>query len=249
MESTGLVGKIQVSQEIAELLYAAGKGRWLTQREDRVVAKGKGELTTYWLLYHSGEKSELTSDVDRSSDDVHSDDVSSYSDESAMEVIEEDEEDAVLPQYAEVSAKTSRLIDWNKDLLAKLLKAVAARRQALNEGAPVTKLDEGFTRNNDGTVLEEVQEIVALPAYDPHVMKREVDPKTIDLGDDVERELGNYIATIASMYRDNPFHNFDHASHVTLSVSKLLTRIVAPTDVDFDNNATRSQMLHDHTYG
>lgn len=219
------------------------------QREDKVVAKGKGELTTYWLLYHSGEKSELTSDADRSSDDAHSDEVSSYSGESVMEAIEEDEEDTTLPQHADVSAKTSRLIDWNKDLLARLLKAVVARRQALDEGDPVTKVEENFTRSNDGTVLEEVQEIVALPAYDPRVMKREVDPKTIDLGEDVEQELGNYVATIASMYRDNPFHNFDHASHVTLSVSKLLSRIVAPTDVDFDNNATRSQMLHDHTYG
>eukprot|EP00980_Cylindrotheca_fusiformis_P022732 scaffold9661_cov104-Cylindrotheca_fusiformis.AAC.1 len=28
------------------------------------------------------------------------------------------------------------------------------------------------------------------------------------------------------MYQDNPFHNFHHASHVTASVKKLLTRIV-----------------------
>lgn len=32
-------------------------------------------------------------------------------------------------------------------------------------------------------------------------------------------------------YRNNPFHNFEHASHVTMSVVKLLSRIVAP-DLD-----------------
>jgi class 3 adenylate cyclase len=34
MESTGLRDKIQVSQETADLLIAAGKTSWVTQRED-----------------------------------------------------------------------------------------------------------------------------------------------------------------------------------------------------------------------
>jgi len=68
---------------------------------------------------------------------------------------------------------------------------------------------------------------------------------------------------IASTYRDNPFHNFEHACHVTLSVSKFLKRIVAP-DIDFgkaagaaeDSNsgtlmAAKSMafQLHDYTHG
>eukprot|EP00980_Cylindrotheca_fusiformis_P011134 scaffold2557_cov121-Cylindrotheca_fusiformis.AAC.17 len=41
---------------------------------------------------------------------------------------------------------------------------------------------------------------------------------------------------VASMYQDdNPFHNFEHASHVTASVKKLLTRIV---NVDDGNGLT-----------
>ena len=43
--------------------------------------------------------------------------------------------------------------------------------------------------------------------------------------------LENYVAGIASMYRDNPFHNFEHASHVTMSVTKMLSRIVG-SDLD-----------------
>ena len=41
-----------------------------------------------------------------------------------------------------------------------------------------------------------------------------------------------YITDVASMYRDNQFHNFEHATHVTSSVKKLLKRIV---NVDQDN--------------
>lgn len=33
------------------------------------------------------------------------------------------------------------------------------------------------------------------------------------------------------MYKDNPFHNFEHASHVTMSTVKLLSRIASP---DYD---------------
>lgn len=49
MESTGMPGRIQVSQETADQLMMKGKAYWLTAREDVVVAKGKGELATFWL--------------------------------------------------------------------------------------------------------------------------------------------------------------------------------------------------------
>ena len=134
-----------------------------------------------------------------------------------MEPVEEEEEPQ--PVYSEVSAKTARLIDWNKDLLLRLLKAIVARRQARNNTGPSTEPDENFDRAQGVTILDEVTEVVALPAFDPSVVKREVNPDTLELGEDVVEELGSFVATIASMYRDNPFHNFDHASHVTLSVS------------------------------
>jgi len=70
------------------------------------------------------------------------------------------------------------------------------------------------------------------------------------------------------LYRKNPFHSFEHASHVTMSVIKLMTRIVAPSDLDLgstarektihegDENAAdkgrlqkEASSLHDHTYG
>merc|ERR1712157_201674 len=39
-------------------------------------------------------------------------------------------------------------------------------------------------------------------------------------------QLKDYLTQIASMYQQNPFHNFEHACHVTSSVRKLLSRIV-----------------------
>ena len=45
-------------------------------------------------------------------------------------------------------------------------------------------------------------------------------------------------------YDYTAFHNFSHANHVTMSVTKLLSRIVAPDVEDMHNKS-----LHDHTYG
>lgn len=66
MESTGQRRKIQVSKETADLLRADGKGHWLEPRADAVVAKGKGELQTFWVT--SGMSSE-GSGVDSSNDE------------------------------------------------------------------------------------------------------------------------------------------------------------------------------------
>ena len=49
------------------------------------------------------------------------------------------------------------------------------------------------------------------------------------------------------MYLDNPFHNFEHASHVSMSVVKLMSRIVTP-DVEAKNSDMEST-LHEYTYG
>jgi hypothetical protein len=62
-------------------------------------------------------------------------------------------------------------------------------------------------------------------------------------------------------YHDNPFHCFEHASHVTMSIVKLLSRIIAPADVheESDEQAAaqdsktvqtrHASNLHDHIYG
>lgn len=50
MESTGSPGKIQVTAATAALLTAAKKEPWLMERAGGVVAKGKGNLKTFWVM-------------------------------------------------------------------------------------------------------------------------------------------------------------------------------------------------------
>lgn len=49
MESTGAPGKIQASQDTADQLAMKGKEDWLVPREGVVIAKGKGEMNTFWV--------------------------------------------------------------------------------------------------------------------------------------------------------------------------------------------------------
>ena len=49
MESNGVRGRIHVSQQTADELIASGKRAWIYPREEKVVAKGKGELQTFFV--------------------------------------------------------------------------------------------------------------------------------------------------------------------------------------------------------
>jgi hypothetical protein len=158
------------------------------------------------------------------------------------------------PQQGLTDEKTARLIDWNVELLLRSLREVVARRQALSEKTQTTK--HCLSVAPGATVLDEVKEIITLPQFDAEAARQEREPEQIVLGPEVEIELHDYVATIAMMYRENPFHNFEHASHVTMSVVKLLSRIVAPSDITVEANSengtgasTFASTLHDHTYG
>jgi hypothetical protein len=63
MESNGVRGRIHVSQSTADELTAHGKSDWLTPREDKITAKGKGEMQTYWVSPSSMASSVATRSI------------------------------------------------------------------------------------------------------------------------------------------------------------------------------------------
>mmetsp|Transcript_22665 Transcript_22665/g.50613 ORF Transcript_22665/g.50613 Transcript_22665/m.50613 type:complete len:1177 (+) Transcript_22665:27-3557(+) len=218
MESTGKVNKIQVSQVTADLLKDARKSQWLQPREEAVEAKGKGLMITYWVEPKSHAVSSTNTSVTRQSS---ADD---------------------FPHSPRVSSQTERLINWNIDVLERLLKKIVARRVALKRKS--TSVDWRKPHENILSVLDEVQEVIKLPEYDSKYATHPDNPDSIVLEPRVCFQLREFVTAIALTYHENPFHNFPHASHVGMSVAKLLSRIVAP-DKDFEEH----EQLHDHTYG
>lgn len=159
------------------------------------------------------------------------------------------------------SSTNTRLVDWNVDVLLGLLKRVVAVRKSTltssassfspeKTGEHVASIGTGTTQTTGTTVLDEVKEIITLPNFDAALATEQIDPESIDLDDDVEEQLRAYITTIASMYRDNPFHNFEHACHVTMSIIKLLERVVTPDEINYEGESTAiASDAHNYTYG
>jgi 3'5'-cyclic nucleotide phosphodiesterase len=157
-------------------------------------------------------------------------------------IIEEDD-DLVYSR----DEKVDRLIDWNVEVLVGLLEKVVSRRFEVH----------GRTLSNRSTpipgescnILDEVNEIVALPPFDPKAAMRSGEC-TLKLPNEVKFQLRVFVTTIASLYlRGNAFHNFDHASHVLMSANKLMKRIVSHDDIDSNNimdREAKSKCVEEH---
>jgi hypothetical protein len=67
------------------------------------------------------------------------------------------------------------------------------------------------------------------------------------LMEEILSQMRDFLTHIAGMYRENSSHNFEHASHVTASVKKILTRIIS-THQESSDYVDRVD-LAGHSYG
>lgn len=202
MESTGFCNRIHLSQETADLLQASGKSHWLQMRKERICAKGKGELQTYWLATGGDDEQGMGTDLTENGSDSHFDENQEVTEAHLMG------ENYTAP----LSEKQMRLVGWNAEILCRKLEDIVARRKAQGTvpDSP-TYLDEVEIMQSEscfGMALDEVVEIIELPRYHATGVV-EADPKP--LGAKVVEQLMDYVQTIASMYHSNSFHNFEHA--------------------------------------
>lgn len=257
MESTGIPNRIQVSEKTGELLKEAGKDYWLVAREEKVQAKGKGELVTFFLDLNGNDGASST----------------------GSQVSEEDYFASARVQLDMVASEEKRMrgAEWTVEVMANLLKSMIASRAArkVKRDAPVIiqNLETESLLRQNGDVIEEVAECIILPDFTGVDSLAKPD-ETLD--PTVLEELRSYIQTISCLYNNSnceywpapvshwlhsifslsfsllpfvflssaAFHCFEHANHVVQSVNKLLSRIVAP-----DLDAASEQNLHDYTFG
>jgi 3'5'-cyclic nucleotide phosphodiesterase len=122
----------------------------------------------------------------------------------------------------EAAAKHQRLVDWNVDLFTKLLQKVSSRRSSNAQSSEYEPLQSPDTTTvSVGYPVDEVTEAIDLPTCCPFPL---VSPATSTPAV-VSEQLREFILSIATVYRDNAFHNFDHASHVVMNTIKLIRRI------------------------
>ena len=186
MESTGVPDKIQISQETWYYLVASGKSHWCIPREDTVSAKGKGELSTFFLHMETAGRTKAKS----------------YKNGKPPELSEFEVENEAIK-------KRNRMVDWTSEILSTLLSEIVARRQAVGSGSDpkqkIEKAENSLSRNGGNqTVIDEVQEIIILPEYNATAASRDlVMDDIVLLSKDVRDELHDYVRCVAGLYRDN----------------------------------------------
>jgi hypothetical protein len=129
----------------------------------------------------------------------------------------------------QVSRAARALIDRNVSLLRRALKNIVALRDGVEAAGDHPENADTTLDIRTGYLLEEVRATIEIPK---EAAKFRRDPDTIELGLEVEDQLQDYVRVISSMYRDNAFHNFEHASHVLQSANKLVSLVVTPDDTD-----------------
>lgn len=196
MESTGVPNRIQVSQETADLLIAADKKHWLVPRDDKVSAKGKGELVTYFLKQSSEDR------LARGSWTGNASDTASSSGNSLDRSSCLDDTEAIANRH--------RIADWMAEVLGCLLKEIELRRKTAGINSESrSKIDEleraSLSNRGNSTVIDEVEEIIELPEFNADAVQLEskLDGMDVPLRKEVTDELREYVRTIATHYNDN----------------------------------------------
>ena len=208
MEGTGVVNKIHISQATADLLIANGKQHWITRRREPIEVKGKGSMQTYWVdpKYHDSLGSEEEEEFSVSS-----------SASSSLEDQEETGEDS----------KTDRLVDWNVDILERLLRQVIANRDTNSTARRVSLKAPHFKFEvDDGSILDEFADVIDFTKPDTPP----VAPDAVELPEHVSMQLRMFVKNVASLYQPNEYHNFEHSCHVSMSLVKLVSRVVGPDE-------------------
>jgi class 3 adenylate cyclase len=258
IENTGQPKKIQISQSTADLVKEGGKEYWIREREEKVQVKGKGDMQTYWVIprtiatmlgpsAHGLISRSAQEPMKRKS---HSDDKDLIPSSGLMWG---DAKELVRTNVGKdaKATKQERLVNWQVEKLSTSLKQVLEFRAAMKKSKGVEEADRWIEPiTTESSVIEEVVESITIPQIEPNVLARaKMEPVAVDLSPEALDQLRDYVSIISSLYRTNPFHNFEHANHVTQSVNKLLSRVKEPSLFDKLDKIASAGDLHHYTHG
>ena len=138
-------------------------------------------------------------------------------------IAKEGKDDGTITKDAASSKHMQRLVDWNNEVLEQFLKQIIAKREATGKenqtDIPVIVIDEGKT------ILDEIPDQITFPAFDADSASEKLDVSKIQLPLAVASQLMEYVSHVSSQFRDHAFHCLDHASYVSMTAKKLLSRL------------------------
>jgi hypothetical protein len=206
METSGASNRIHLSSDTAEILMAAGKGSWIEKRKEQVNVKGKGPQTTYWVRVVQDAAAESARSGSVSNDGVVHPLVSADIDATKFAP------QADLDSRKIANTKIGRLVEWNVAVLTKRLQAIQLYRNRSDAIEP--KVTEQLKRHVHGIAL----------------MYRENPFHNFEVGQGDGISVFECSICRSQLYSDLNYFYFtviqcQHASHVTMSCMKMLSRV------------------------
>jgi hypothetical protein len=108
-------GRIQLSQTTADLIRSAGKDAWVQPRKDTVVAKGLGEVKTFWLEQDAKQQAV------KSSQSINSSETGSEGDGETPP-----SKQTELTERTSLDTKHGRNVDWMTEVLSDYVKQIVS---------------------------------------------------------------------------------------------------------------------------
>lgn len=196
-----------MSQATVDLLTKAGHSHWFISRGNKIFLKGKGSMQTYWLRRSAVQRSKS---------------IDSLSDISVLDEQDDEDDDAKsiadlkVENVADGMNKMERLVEWNVEVLTSLLQQIIASRSGdVKSIRPLAGVEKQV--GSGATILEEFVPIIPLKRIDEKELKKRRRARSIEIGSQAKSQLRKYLSTIAGLYKDNPFHNFEVSSCLQMS--------------------------------
>jgi hypothetical protein len=126
-------------------------------------------------------------------------------------------------------------------VMLRLLKQVVAKR--MSSGQESWEEEPTLEQKEGHIVLDEVKEVIDLPRFKYY--RAELNPDSVDLPEEAEKQLRGFVAAVSNAYHNNSFHCLQHASQVTTALTKLLSRVVATSLDNLENEVEDDDSLED----
>ena len=219
MESNGQAGKVQISEQMANVLAFEGRSHWYIPRPDKIIAKGKGELQTYWLQ-----------------DDLMSQYKRDLEQPKQQQQQQQNQLGTLWKHLDDVNnIQVQQLTEWNFQQLEILIKKIVAMNLAHQMDADVSVTDDDCEplqyQESDGTILDEL-EIDAnassnlIPVNNNKMNNhKNSNYESVVLPPKVVLELLGFVKAIAANFQNNPFHNYQHSCHMIRSMIQLMDEL------------------------
>jgi len=143
-------------------------------------------------------------------------------------------------------SKKATLVDWHTEGLARFLKVVVAQQQASGASKDAEKKlssAESKMVKHRKAPIDEITERIPFPKIQHNLAEVEEAAEEVKLSEEVMRQLRSCVYNIAGTYKDVPFHNFEHASHVVMCVMKLLGSASNHRDNGLDDPLARFSLV------